>query len=498
MISSKAISIKNAFLSNLIVPIKAMRWRYFPLMMIYFSYGASTFSGIAVTFWVKDALSLTPAQLAAIAVWIALPWTIKMIFGQFADSISLFGSQRKIYVYFGAVLMAFGSLTLFGTAAEIPWLLELGTPASLYVFSMMITVIGVVMQDVIADTMTTEVIDREGKTEEEIKSDLGMVQILGRLSLSMAGFMVAGLGGWLAANFEYSQVFLMMLIIPVISIIGVSLVKLDKVPKKPINWLVLGGGISFALFSAFMGLSNIPFGQEIVVGVSLLVVCTLIGSVIKDIDASTKRIIIGAIIVIFMFRAVPSSGVGVQWWMIDDLGFDQGFFGVLAQIGATLAILGMWFFAKPITTKPVGMVLGWLTVIATILTLPIIGMYYGLHDLIGVSARTVAIVDTALESPFGQLSMIPMLTLIAIHAPKGNAATWFALMASLMNLALSSAAVSTKYLNMAFVIDRGSYENLGQLLITTTTIGFVVPLITIFLIMTPQGNKILNIIMFKK
>ena len=35
----------------------------------------------------------------------------------------------------------------------------------------------------------------------------------------------------------------------------------------------------------------------------------------------------------------------------------------------------------------------------------------------------------ATTSPFAQLSMIPLLTLIAIYAPEGHRATWFALMA---------------------------------------------------------------------
>ena len=170
--------------------------------------------------------------------------------------------------------------------------------------------------------------------------------------------------------------------------------------------------------------------------------------------------------------------------------FDPKFFGVLAQIGATLSIIGMWVFAKYITEKPVGFILAWLTVIGTILALPIIGMFYGLHDFLGVSPHMIAIVDTAVASPFEQLAMIPLLTLVAIHAPKGHAATWFALMTSLFNMALSGAAVGTKYLNMVFVIERGNYTELGNLMITSSTIAFVVPLLVIFVCMSPQTKKL--------
>ena len=93
----------------------------------------------------------------------------------------------------------------------------------------------------------------------------------------------------------------------------------------------------------------------------------------------------------------------------------------------------------------------------------------------GFGARTIAFVDTTVTAPFAELSMIPLLTLIAIYAPAGHRATWFALMASLMNLALVAGALQTKYLNILFEVGRGSYANLAALTIAAVTIGFIVP-----------------------
>ena len=75
--------------------------------------------------------------------------------------------------------------------------------------------------------------------------------------------------------------------------------------------------------------------------------------------------------------------------------------------------------------------------------------------------------------------MIPLLTLIAFYATPGHRATWFALMASLMNTALVAGQLQSKYLNQIFVISRGEYGELGLLLITATVIGLVIPLATI-------------------
>ncbi|MEQ1716974.1 MAG: hypothetical protein ABL907_13465, partial [Hyphomicrobium sp.] len=170
--------------------------------------------------------------------------------------------------------------------------------------------------------------------------------------------------------------------------------------------------------------------------------------------------------------------------------FDEAFQGTLNQIGTALALIGTWLFSDAITRRPVMQVLLWLTVATAVLSLPSLGLTLGLHEwtekMFGFGARTIAVVDTAASSPFVQLSMIPLLTLCAIYAPEGRRASWFALMASLMNLALVAAALQTKYLNMALVVDRGSYGNLSVLLMTAMAIGFLAPLAVILLF----GNRI--------
>ena len=65
--------------------------------------------------------------------------------------------------------------------------------------------------------------------------------------------------------------------------------------------------------------------------------------------------------------------------------------------------------------------------------------------------------------------------------PTRHRAPWFALMASLMNLALVAGQLQTKYLNQIFVIGRGDYMELGPLLISVAVLGLVVPLAVILL-----------------
>ena len=123
-------------------------------------------------------------------------------------------------------------------------------------------------------------------------------------------------------------------------------------------------------------------------------------------------------------------------------------------------------------------------------------MYFGLHEWTArltngvIDARFIAMIDTALESPLGQVAMIPMLAWIANSAPEKLKATFFAIMASFANLALSASQLGTKYLNQFFTVSRevsqngeivipANYSELGLLLISVSIIGFCIPMLTI-------------------
>jgi hypothetical protein len=119
------------------------------------------------------------------------------------------------------------------------------------------------------------------------------------------------------------------------------------------------------------------------------------------------------------------------------------------------------------------------------MSVPNIALFYGFQQWtearFGFGARTIALVDAAAASPFTQLSMIPLLSLIAFYAPAHQRATWFALMASLMNMALVAGQLQTKYLNQVFVVQRGDYGDLGALLVTVAILGFALPVLAIAL-----------------
>jgi hypothetical protein len=240
----------------------------------------------------------------------------------------------------------------------------------------------------------------------------------------------------------------------------------------------------FVALTLALGLSTIALKEEMVLIGSLGVILFLMGQLFRDLHPAKRRELIGLAVIIFVFRAMPSVGAGASWWQMDRLGFDEAFFGTLRQVSAILAIGGMLALRGWMGRRPVPYLVVFLSLYGTVMMMPFIGMYYGLHQWteahLGFGARTIALIDTMADSPLGQVAMIPMLAWIAKEAPIDRKATYFAVMAAFTNLALSASQLATKYLNKAFVIERGQYHELGMLMIAVALLGLVLPVLTVF------------------
>ena len=480
-------AIRTAIIDDVLRPVRAFRIAYLPLLMVYFAYGALGLIDVSRDMWIKERLTLSPADLAGIGAWLMLPWTVKMVFGELVDSVPILGSQRRAYVLIGAAFTSTGLIVLAGAAGG--WLTVL-RPDRLYVLGAMLIVIGTVIQDVVADAMSTEVVARvdEGDrplSDHDIRAELGMVQVLGQLALSFGVLAVAGASGWAASLWSRETVFLLGLVVPAISVTGVMLIRSESRERRPIDWRILGGGLAFGVVVTALGIGGVPFSQEIVFVISMAVICTMLAFVTRDLDEKSRRAIFFTSIIVFGFRATPSVGDGYFWFTLDVLKFDEAFYGTLRQTGALIGFIAMWLLGKQLTEYSITKTLFWLAVIGTALSLPDIALYFGIHEwterAFGFGARSIALVDTVAASPFANLSEIPLLMLIAYYAPAGHRATWFALMASMMNLALVAGELQTKYLNQIFVVGRGNYGELGLLLIIAVSLGLLIPVAAIAL-----------------
>lgn len=525
------------FSANILALGREMRLSYLPPLMVYVAAGISGLTGIVGTFYVKEKLGLSAEFLAALGFWMMLPWALKMPLGHLVD---LVWRWKGLLVYLGASLIMLSLIIMIGLLGHTEAMAAMAPVETWYVLSALLAPVGYVLQDVVADAMTVEAVprvDENGNKLDAEKRKLMHVtmQTLGRVAIIGGGVLVsvanvvllrdAGSLPEVEKDALYLLVYELALIIPAVSIFGVVFAawlqrrerkrfqaqgynrqevdKLLGMHSEPpaINWWILGGGLVFTVMSLGVGVSGVSGGEEIVFAISMAIIVFLMGRLTGELEPDARNVLVGTAVMIFIFRAIPSPGAGSTWWMIDELGFDQQFLAVLSLIGAVLTLFGMFIFRRFMAERSIAYIIGFLTIVSSFLSLPIVGMYFGLHEWTAavtggiVDARFIALIDTALESPLGQIAMIPMLAWIANSAPEKLKATFFAVMASFTNLALSASQLGTKYLNQIYEVKRevkdmatgqitvpADYSELGHLLITVTIIGFVLPLVTILIV----------------
>ena len=513
---------------------RQLRLSYLPPLMIYAAAGIQGLTAIVGTFFVKDYLGLSAEFLAALGFWAMLPWSLKMPLGHLVD---LIWRWKAILVYLGAGLIAASLLMMLGLLSQPDAMARLMPIESWFVLSVLLAPLGYVVQDVVADAMTVEAVptlDEQGQPIDAEQRRLmhTTMQTLGRVAIIGGGVAVALLNVWLfrdvgamdqaAQLATYIDIYALALLIPVVSVSGVILGSLLKrrelnrlralgateaaarlvhggaEPTKPNPWII-GGSLVFVLFTLAVGLGDVPNNKEIVFVGSLGIISFLIWRLLRELTPEAGRVLLGTAIIIFVFRAVPSPGAGNTWWMIDDLGFDQQFISVLSLVGSSMALAAMFIFRRFMADHSIVYIIAFLTILSTLLSLPNLALYYGFHEWTAahtagiIDARFIALIDTAMESPLGQVAMIPMLAWIANSAPAHLKATFFAVMASFTNLALSAGQLGTKYLNQIYSVTRevradgvvtvpADYSELGWLLWTVMGLGFVLPLAAIIVV----------------
>lgn len=505
--------------------------------MVYMAAGVSGLTSIVGAFFIKDYLGLSASFLAGLGFWAGLPWALKMPLGHLVD---LMWRWKSLLVYLGAGLIATSIVIMYGLIAHTDAMTPVMTVEAWFVLSVLLSPIGYVIQDVVADAMTVEavpLVDGDGRLygDDTIKQMHTTMQTLGRFAIIGGTVLVAVLNIYMFSDVEtlseaakvdiYAAIYLMALTIPLISVIGVVLgdilvrVRRQRLVRQGFdagtiaemlptgegettpNWWIFGGSLVFAIFTLAMGLGQVPFAQEIIFAGSLAIVLFLMQRLILELDPNLRHALVGTALIIFVFRATPSPGAGQTWFEIDVLGFDQQFLSVLSLLTSVLALAGIVLLRPLMGKRSIAYVVTVLTIAGGVLAIPNIGLYYGIQEwtaaLTGgvVDARFIAIFDTALESPLGQVAMIPMLAWIAKNAPAHLKATFFAVMASFTNLALSASSLWTKGLNELYVVtrevrDRASgavttpadYSELGTLLIVVASISVVVPLLTVWIV----------------
>ena len=150
-------------------------------------------------------------------------------------------------VFVGASLISISLLIMYGLIIHTEWMSTILTVETWFVISVLLSPIGYVVQDVVADAMTVEavpLVDDNGKnfSKDEIKLMHTTMQTLGRFAIIGGTVLVALANVILFKGVDdlgqtekislYGSIYIYALIIPIVSVLGIFLASYIKNQKR--------------------------------------------------------------------------------------------------------------------------------------------------------------------------------------------------------------------------------------------------------------------------
>lgn len=352
------------------------------ILIVYFVQGILGLARLAVSFFLKDNLALSPAQVAALMGIAALPWVIKPLFGFISDGVPLFGYRRRPYLILSG-LMGTSAWLCLATVVDTAWA---ATGAIL------LSSLSVAISDVIVDSLVVE------RARNESLSDSGSLQSLTWGASAVGGLITAYLSGWLLQQFSNQTVFAITATFPLLVSLVAWFIAEESVDSRP--------HISTAWKQ------------------------------IKDLrSAVTQKAIWLPTAFIFLWQATPSADSAFFYFTTNELGFEPEFLGRVRLVTSVASLIGIWMFQRFLKNIPFRSMMGWTTVISSVLGMSALLLVTHANRTLGIDDHWFSLGDSLILTVMGQITFMPVLVLSARLCPEGVEASLFALLMSVYNLA---------------------------------------------------------------
>ncbi len=393
------------------------------ILLVYFVQGVLGLARLAVSFFLKDELGLSPAEVSALLGIVALPWMIKPLFGFVSDGLPIFGYRRRPYLVLSGFLGALSWVAL-ATIVHSPWAATL---------TIALGSLSVAVSDVIVDSLVVE------RARSESVSGAGSLQALCWGASAVGGLVTAYLSGWLLAQFDTQTVFAITAFFPLIMSAVAWWIAESPVTEKS-DWSIV----------------RTQLGQ------------------LKQ--AITQKSIWMPTAFLFLWQATPTAESAFFYFSTNELGFEPEFLGRVRLVTSIAALVGIWVYQRFLKSVPFRVIFGWSIVASSALGMTMMLLVTHANRAIGIDDRWFSLGDSLVLTVMGQIAFMPVLVLAARLCPPGVEATLFALLMSVVNLAglvsYEFGAVLTHWLG----INETNFDKLW-LLVLITNLSTLLPLI---------------------
>lgn len=357
----------------------------FAILTVYFVQGVLGLARLAVSFFLKDDLGLSPSQMAALMGVAALPWIIKPLLGLLSDSVPIAGYRRRPYLILSGLLGTLSWIAL-ATVVQNAWTAT---------FALLVTSLSVALSDVIVDSIVVE----RARKESLLRS--GSLQSLTWGVSAVGGLFTAYLSGWLLEQFSSQIVFGITAIFPLIVAAIAGLIAEQPLP----------------VFAPDRLGHSTPRQQ---IG--------LLWSALRQ-----KSILLPTLFV-FCWQATPSADSAFFYFTTNELGFEPEFLGRIRLVTSFAALVGIAIYQRFLKAVPFRQILGWSITISAVLGMTSLLLVTHANRAIGINDRWFSLGDSLVLTVMGQIAFMPILVLSARLCPPGIEATLFALLMSVFNL----------------------------------------------------------------
>ncbi|MGB6296361.1 MAG: folate/biopterin family MFS transporter [Rivularia sp. (in: cyanobacteria)] len=400
----------------------------FAILTVYFVQGILGLSRLAVSFFLKDELGLSPAEVSALFGIIVLPWVIKPVFGFFSDGFPIFGYRRRPYLILSGIL---GALAWAGMATVVNSSWAATT-------AILLSSLSVAVSDVIVDSLVVE------RARAESQAEAGSLQSICWGASAFGGLITAYFSGFLLEHFTTRTVFWITATFPLI-VSGVA-------------WLIAESPVEKNTEDG----KNSNF-EDVKQQIKLLR------------QAITQKVIWLPTAFLFIWQATPSSESAFFFFTTNDLHFQPEFLGRVRLVTSIAALVGIWIFQRFLKSVPFRVIFAWSTLLSAFLGLTTLILVTHANRAIGIDDHWFSLGDSLILTVMGQIAYMPVLVLAARICPPGVEATLFALLMSVTNLAGLVSHETGAALMHYLGVTETNFDKLW-LLVTITNLSTLLPL----------------------
>jgi len=410
------------------------------IVSIYVVRGILNLARLAISFFLKDELGLTPAEVSVLTGFAVLPWVIKPLFGFLSDGFPILGYRRRPYLILSGLLGTFSWLAL-ATVVNSAWTATI---------ALLISSASIAISDVIVDSQVVE------RAREESLANAGSLQSLSWGATAFGGLITAYFSGSLLELFAPKTIFAMTAVFPLV----------------------------FCTMAWLIAEQPLPQGKQEQALTNIQKQIQQLWQAIRQ-----KRILLPTLF-IFIWQSTPTSDSAIFFFITNELGFEPEFLGRVRLVSSFASLAGVWIFQRFLKTVPFRQVLGWSTVISAVLGMSVLLLVTHANRALGIDDYWFSLGDNLILSAIGEIALMPILVLAARLCPPGIEATFFALIMSIFNLAGFLSQELGGLLTALFGVTENNFDRLWLLVICTNLSTLLpLPLINLLPATDPMAEK---------